>query len=871
MFEATSARQPALRDESHRIAALRALVVLDSPPEAVFDSLTRLASQVCGVPIALISLIDTERQWFKANVGLPGINETPRDQAFCAHAIASDELMQVGDATQDARFADNALVTGAPGIRFYAGAPLVLPGGARVGTLCVIDRQRRQLSTEQATMLTQLAQLACQALVMRRDLINRTLVATQAQEQALADSDARYRAIVEAQSEMVSLADADGTLVYVNPAYARHFGLSTAGMLGANLFDYVKPVDRDAVRLQLLSVWQSGVSRSAENRMLDADGVEHWVAWTNTLQRRDGQPPLLHSVGRDVTAHRRAEVALAASEDFLRRTSRVAGVGGWQLDLASAALHWSEGTRHIHEVADDFVPTLETAAAFYAPEARPVIEAAVQTAMATGQPWDLELPFVTARGRAIWVRAVGEVEFEEGAPVRLLGAFQDITERKHLEQRLANNEQFVRQVTDSLPLRIAYVDGERRYRFVNQPHCDRFGLPREQILGRTRSEILGQDPLAAEVEPHLLAALAGQPQSFEIDEDVGGKVRRRDLRFVPDLADNGAVRGVFTTSFDVTERSDAERVMRELISAQAQAQQQLQRQSATLRSVTEAIPATIAVIGIDGRYRFVNSSFERWLGSRREEIVGRTLAEVLGRHEAAALQPWVDRALAGHSVSFEREYPNRSTVRHLAVSHIPLWLDNGQVDGFVAVAQDITQTRQEEVRLLQLAQRDALTGLLNRAGFQQAAERRQRQGEGSTLALLYVDLDHFKPVNDQHGHPVGDQLLQAFAQRLQALVRPTDAVARIGGDEFAVLLSGVREPAHAQVVAHKVIEAAQAAFSIGTLTLNIGASVGVACGVDAARGWDDLVARADAMLYRAKVGGRGRQAVETAAGDLLAR
>jgi GAF domain-containing protein len=131
-------------NESPRITRLRELMVLDSAPEPLFDSIVQLASEVCGAPIALVSLVDAERQWFKANVGLPGVNETPRDVAFCAHAIEDDALFEVPDAARDPRFRANPLVIGAPDIRFYAGAPLVLPGGERIGTLCVIDRQARR-------------------------------------------------------------------------------------------------------------------------------------------------------------------------------------------------------------------------------------------------------------------------------------------------------------------------------------------------------------------------------------------------------------------------------------------------------------------------------------------------------------------------------------------------------------------------------------------------------------------------------------------------------------------------------------------------------------------------------------------------------
>ena len=120
--------------ENQRLQRLRALMVLDTESEPIFDSLAALASSLCGTPIALLSLIDTDRQWFKANVGLAGVAQTPRAVAFCDHAIRSEAVMEVENAQQDPRFAANPLVTGAPDIRFYAGAPLISPrGGHRLG------------------------------------------------------------------------------------------------------------------------------------------------------------------------------------------------------------------------------------------------------------------------------------------------------------------------------------------------------------------------------------------------------------------------------------------------------------------------------------------------------------------------------------------------------------------------------------------------------------------------------------------------------------------------------------------------------------------------------------------------------------------
>ncbi len=144
-------------DETSRLDALKALMILDSPEEKAYDDLTRFAAELCDAPIALITLVDDKRQWFKARVGLQ-VTETPREHAFCAHAIQDpSSVMIVTDATRDPRFASNPLVTGAPNIRFYAGAPLVTSTGHALGTLCVIDNRPRQLDAAQIERLQFLA------------------------------------------------------------------------------------------------------------------------------------------------------------------------------------------------------------------------------------------------------------------------------------------------------------------------------------------------------------------------------------------------------------------------------------------------------------------------------------------------------------------------------------------------------------------------------------------------------------------------------------------------------------------------------------------------------------------------------------------
>jgi GAF domain-containing protein len=157
---------PKPQNESERLDTLRAYELLDTEPEAAFDAITKLAANLCEVPIALVSLVDADRQWFKSRCGLDPTS-TGRDVAFCAHAILQNDIFEIPDACEDPRFADNPLVTGPPHVRFYAGVPLIEPAGLPLGTLCVIDHKPRKLTQRQREQLRHLAQSIVGLIVMR--------------------------------------------------------------------------------------------------------------------------------------------------------------------------------------------------------------------------------------------------------------------------------------------------------------------------------------------------------------------------------------------------------------------------------------------------------------------------------------------------------------------------------------------------------------------------------------------------------------------------------------------------------------------------------------------------------------------------------
>lgn len=657
---------PLPSNERARLKALNDLAILDTLPEEPFDALVQVAQSVAQVPIALISLVDAERQWFKARRGVDAC-ETPRDAAFCAYAIHSSSVLWVEDAAADDRFADNPLVTGEPGIRFYAGAPLTLRTGHRLGTLCVIDTKPRGYDPRLAATLEQLALAVVHAMEARLSLqqvaqtqaalsltkqqddvvtaildaalgandpksfsqtcldilIERTpwlslipqgavfltdphginhdlyLVANHKLEaplktlcakvkeghclcgraaatgtlihatcvdhrhetrfdgmaphghyavplpagesrlgvltlylpeghQRCAEEEAFLQRVASAMAlglerlqrldemesffslslDLMGIASADGRFLRLNQAWEETLGYKMEDLLHRNYLELVHPEDQDATRDAMADLAKGAAVQGFCNRYQTVDGRWRWLEW----QTAPGKEGLVFFAAKDVTDQRAAALALTQTTERLNDVVALTGTGVWEVDLLTGEVFWDKQTRNIHDVDETYVPSMEKALGFYPQSSLDVLEPAIAHSMRTGDPWELELPFVTATGRNIWVKALGRAILQDGQPVKLRGSFQDSTAVRTALDRARLAEQRLRAAIEALPDGFVLFDRDDRLVVFNEPYKHLYSASAPAIFeGATFESILrygaerGQYPEAVGREAEWLA------------------------------------------------------------------------------------------------------------------------------------------------------------------------------------------------------------------------------------------------------------------------------------------------------------------------------------------------------------------------------
>jgi len=953
-------------DEQLRLASLQGLGILDTDPEEEFDCLTRAAALVCGMPISLVSLVDADRQWFKSNYGLNSATETPRDVAFCAHAILGDCIFEVQDTLTDERFSTNPLVIGDPSIRFYAGAPLILSDGAHVGTLCVIGREPGILNVLQREVLSNLARVAVIAMESRRLGILR------------ANSEARFRALSEASPLGIYAADTQGACVYTNIKWQAIYGLNESQSLGSGWTESIHPEDKAAVFAHWQACAESGntfamdfrihqpgsdlrIVHSTARQTLDEHGLltgfvgavediteksaskhiteslmsmilkhrivsftdlngtiievndafctisgysreeligknhriinsgkhprafftELWgslkrgdswqgeicnrakngqLYWVDSiiapLRGPDGAIERYVSIRNDISWRKRQSDELRKSREFLHQTGRLAGVGGWEVDILAGTVYWSDETCRIHELEPGYKPALDEAINFYAPEARPLIQQALAEGIASGKDWDLQLPMITASGNHIWARAVGHVEFENNVPRRIVGAFQNITETYLQRQKIDSVSNRFQLATRSGGIGVwdyNLVDGTLHWSPEMYPL---YGLPPSDDKGAYElwTKHLHPDDKAS-AEAALQAAIQGtsdfQPEFRVLWNDGSTHFIKAAAMVERDCV--GKALRVVGVNWDVT--------------AQRSAEAELAQRNELLRITMASIGDSVITTDAKGMVTWLNPVAERMTAWTNEEAFGRPLSQVfhiVNEQTRFPTENPVDTCLkqgkivglANHTLLISKHGEEFG----IEDSAAPIRDAVGNVLGVVLVFHDVTEQRRMSGEMTYRATHDELTGLVNRAEFEVRLRRllQKSHEDGSHHALMFIDLDQFKLVNDACGHSSGDLLLQQVSKLLGETVRSRDTLARLGGDEFGVILDHCTSE-QAQRVAQQICDRMEEfRFLHDGRRFRIGTSIGLVAVSSTFATVAAVMQAADTSCYAAKEAGRNR-------------
>jgi diguanylate cyclase (GGDEF)-like protein/PAS domain S-box-containing protein len=395
------------------------------------------------------------------------------------------------------------------------------------------------------------------------------------------------------------------------------------------------------------------------------------------------------------------------------------------------------------------------------------------------------------------------------------------------------------------PFAVYAIDTQRRFLHANGQMLKELGVERQALLG-TRVDRYVDAGARGEAERHLDEALAGQAVAYTTRIGVAdGRMVDMSIVLIP-MSTGDGVAHVLGFAENITERKEAERALH--------ASRQM------LQLILDNIPQSVFWKNADSVYEGGNRALLADAGLATDtELIGRTDADLHWKDQAPHYRQ-VDLEVMQSGVARMRmqalDRDIAGAERWVETSKIPLKDDAGNVTGVLAVTEDITARKYMEQELFRRAHHDSLTGLPNRSYFnsqlEQAVARAQRHG---ALALMYFDIDRFKGINDTHGHDVGDDVIRMFASRVQAVVREADFVARLGGDEFVLIAEGLQGAAAAAVIAQKIIGAMVPPFQLGTATLQVTTSIGIAA-FEAGRTARTLIRAADQAMYDAKRAGR---------------
>ncbi|MFP5039851.1 response regulator [Parasediminibacterium sp. JCM 36343] len=411
------ANYPLPHNEEERIKALKNYNILDTLPEEQFDRLTELASVICNVPIALVSLIDEDRQWFKSRQGLAA-SQTPRNISFCQYAITSPSVFEIEDATKDERFNANPLVLGNPDIKFYAGHPLVDPDGYALGTLCVIDRVPKKLNQNQLRALEILAQEVVMQIVAKKEK----------------NELENYERLFNQSSDIICLISKDGLFKKINPAFIKSLGWEEKDLIDVPFLDFIHPDDAKASKERVDNLRKGEKELQTISRFRTKDNTYKILQWSASTDNVSGN---IYAIAHDISKLREADKKLRLSEERWKFALENSGDGLWDWNTATNKTFYSDKWKKVlgHE-PDEIGDTLEEWSTRVHPDDLADCIEALESHFRGETPiYSKEFRMRCKDGGYKWILARGKVIdwTSDKKPLRVVGIHTDLTERKRAE------------------------------------------------------------------------------------------------------------------------------------------------------------------------------------------------------------------------------------------------------------------------------------------------------------------------------------------------------------------------------------------------------------------------------------------------------
>jgi diguanylate cyclase (GGDEF)-like protein/PAS domain S-box-containing protein len=661
-------------------------------------------------------------------------------------------------------------------------------------------------------------------------------------------SEKFLRDITDNLPAMVSHVDAQGRYTFVNAPLCKKLDRGAAQLIGREAQSFGED---DAAMKAAVERVLAGEAVSFERRGDARRGEQDRYFQTELIPDLDkaGQVRGYYAMTSDVTERKRIEFSLAHSEAQVRI---IADNIPALVSHVDASLKYTFVNAQVMALHRERAMVGRSMPEVRGPADFAIVAPAYERALA-GETVVIEKAGDAALG-------IGERTFkahyipDQDANGVVQGVFAmtfDITDEVNIRKALTAQEKRLRDVTDSIPALVGYFDSNENCLFANSRARRMAGLGDGPLDGVSLRKAVGK-AVYRQQRPYLPLVREGKSVRFPVQAPLYGKSGYFQVNLIPDMDAEGNFVGFYLMTFNITALKQAEL---------RQAESEMR-----LRTITDNLPALITYIDRDEKITFANATYREWMGVDPARLLGRHVSEVAGEELYLSRKPMIARALAGERVEFEAKTRTKDFDRTTRVSYVPDIGPDGVTRGIFSLSLDISALKAVERQLIDLARLDPLTGLSNRLAFNEylpsALARAQRSG--NALAVLFLDVDHFKTINDTFGHATGDGVLVEYAKRLLASVRSTDTVARLAGDEFVVVLENVHTREAAVAVARKIVQQiGTSAFELDGQSLRVTTSIGIAfhqpteaAVTDAAITDADLLARADAALYRAKSAGR---------------